>query len=168
MVIAAFFSSLVSFTKLVELLSHVITMFLNQLDMESGNQMEKHKKLWEKNSLGKKGSWFCISVTHKNRDCCITEDFLGYELYKRCWIKIWCPKPRSVQPSCSFLSIILLYSETQKPNWAEMQDWEAIWVYLVWGPEHQVTDLESFLRTQFGHLKHSSEVYGFFLKHMYS
>lgn len=48
----------VSFTKLMELLSHIITMFLNQLDVKSGNQMEKHRKLWKKLAWGRKGAGF--------------------------------------------------------------------------------------------------------------
>lgn len=71
------FLPLVSFAKVVELLSHVITMFLNQLNVGSGNQMEKHRKLWEKNYLGVEMNWFYISVRHKNKNYCFTEDFLG-------------------------------------------------------------------------------------------
>lgn len=92
------FLPLDSFAKVVKLLSHIVTMFLNQLDVESGNQMEKHRKFWEKIILQKKRSWFCISVMHKNKDYCFTEYFLGSELYKRCWIKIWVPKK---QDQCS-------------------------------------------------------------------
>lgn len=157
----------------MELLSHIITIFFEPIGCGTRKSNGKALKLWEKISLGKKGSLFCISVMHTNKDCCFTEDFLGFELYKRRWIKIWCPKN---QDQCSpvfpfWVSFFCILK--WKPNWAEMQDWEAAWAYLKGPCVSPLTsikshNLKSFLRTQFGWSKHSFVVYGFSLQHTYS
>lgn len=86
----------VSFTKLVELLSHIITMFLNQLDVKLGNQIEKHRKLWKKLAWERKGAGFVFLLHTRTKIIALQRLFWAVNYIKYVELKYMSPRKNKI------------------------------------------------------------------------